>query len=100
MVSQSVRTCDRCGRPIEYRRLRYVARIQVFAAYDPLEISFADLERDHTGEIEAIIHQCADLTEEELMRDVYLEFQFDLCRACQRAFIARPLPPEKAAIQP
>lgn len=31
------------------------------------------------------------MTEEELMRDVYIEFQFDLCRACQKAYVSAPL---------
>ncbi len=32
------------------------------------------------------------MTEEELMQDVYVDFQFDLCRPCQRAYIKNPLP--------
>ncbi|MFH0952794.1 MAG: hypothetical protein V1873_00535 [Verrucomicrobiota bacterium] len=86
------RVCDRCGQPIEEGGLRYEAKIQVFAAYDPLEISFEDLAADHTEEIRQIIEKCGDLTEEELMKDVYLDFHFDLCRPCQRAYIKDPLP--------
>jgi len=86
------RVCDRCGQPIEDGTLRYEARIQVFAAYDPLEISFDDLTQDHSAEIAKIVEQCKDLTEEDLMRDVYLDFHFDLCRPCQRAYIKDPLP--------
>ena len=52
------RLCDRCGRAIEKKALRYVAKIQVFAAYDPLEITFEDLTRDHSAEIDALLQQC------------------------------------------
>ena len=86
------RICDRCGQPLEQGALRYVAKIQVFAAYDPLEITFEDLTRDHSDEIKKVLEQCKDLTEDELIRDVFVDFQFDLCRACQRAYIADPLP--------
>ncbi len=86
------RICDRCGQPLEQGALRYVAKIQVFAAYDPLEITFEDLMRDHSDDIKKILEQCRDLTEEELTRDVFVNFQFDLCRACQRAYITDPLP--------
>ncbi len=72
--------------------LRYVAKIQVFAAYDPLEITFEDLTRDHTEEIDRLLEVCAGLSEEELMRDVHVEFQFDLCRACQKEYVAKPMP--------
>ena len=85
------RICDKCGQPIEEGALRYVARIQVYAAYDPLNITFEDLERDHTEEIRKIAEQCRDMTEEDLMRDVYVDFVFDLCPVCQKRFIADPL---------
>ncbi len=87
----NTRLCDRCGQVIEEGALRYVAKIQVYAAYDPLAITFEDLTRDHTAEIRAILAQCADMTEEELLQDVYVDFQFDLCRACQRQYIKDPL---------
>jgi hypothetical protein len=86
------RICDRCGQPIEEGALRYVAKIQVFAAYDPLEITFEDIARDHTQEIKDILKQCEGMTEEELMRDVWVEMQFDLCPPCQREYIKNPLP--------
>jgi hypothetical protein len=86
------RLCDRCHQPIEEGELRYVAKIQVYAAYDPLDITFQELQRDYTKEMEQILEKCKDLTEEELMRDVYVQFQFDLCRACQHAYIKDPMP--------
>ena len=86
------RLCDRCGQLIEEGGLRYIARIQVYAAYDPLKITFEDLTRDHTNEIKEILKRCEGMTEEELMQDVYVDFQFDLCRACQRAYIQDPIP--------
>lgn len=85
------RICDRCGRPLEYGELRYVTKIQMVAAYDPLQISLEDLQRDHRREMNAILAACEGLTEEELMRDVYVEFQFDLCRRCQQGFVRDPL---------
>ena len=35
---------------------------------------------------------CEEITEEELMQGVYVDFQFDLCRACQRSYIKDLLP--------
>jgi hypothetical protein len=84
--------CDRCGRPLEGGQLRYLARIEVLAAADPLEITLDDLLRDSRREMKALLKQCEQLTEEELMRDVYVKFEFDLCRACQQAYVTDPLP--------
>jgi len=83
--------CDRCGRPLEQGQLRYIARIEVLAAADPLEITLDDLLRDSRREMDALMEQCERLTEEELMRDVYVKFEFDLCRACQKAYVIDPL---------
>ncbi len=83
--------CDRCGRPIGRGETRYVAKIQVFAAPDPPEITLNDLLTDHTAEIDRLIEECAGMTEEELMRDVFVEFQYDLCRRCQKAYVSNAL---------
>lgn len=83
--------CDRCGQPIEKGTLRFITKIQVYAAADQLEITAEDLHESHREEIARLLAQCEGMTEEELMRDVHVEFQYDLCRRCQRAFLANPL---------
>ena len=83
--------CDRCGRPIEDGELRYTARIEVFAAADPLKVTAEDLAADTRSEMEQLLERCAGMTEEELMRDVHVAFQFDLCRRCHQAYLTNPL---------
>jgi hypothetical protein len=83
--------CDRCGRPIGRGETRYVAKIQVYAAPDPPEITIDDLLRDHAAEIDRLIDACAGMTEEELMQDVFVEVQYDLCRRCQKTYLADAL---------
>ena len=83
--------CDRCGRPLEQGQLRYIAKIEVFAAADPLVITLDDLLRDTRREMDDALEECEKLTEEELMRDVYVLFQFDLCRSCQKSYVTDPM---------
>ena len=83
--------CDRCGRPLEQGQLRYIAKIEVFAAADPLVITLDDLLRDTRREMDDALEECEKLTEEELMRDVYVQFQFDLCPSCQKSYIMDPM---------
>lgn len=85
------RVCDRCGQPMEEGALRYEAKIQVFAAYDPLNITFEDLEKDHTAELKKLQEECRGLSEQELMKGVYVDFHFDLCPTCQKNYIKDPL---------
>ncbi len=83
--------CDRCGRPIEQGELRYIARVEVFAAADPLQVTAEDLTSDVRSAMEQLIERCAGMTEEELMRDVHVAFRFDLCRRCQQTYVLNPL---------
>ena len=45
------RLCDRCRQTIEDGALRFVTKIQVYAAYDPLHVTFEELTADHSDEI-------------------------------------------------
>jgi hypothetical protein len=83
--------CDRCGRPLFEGELRYVAKIEVFAAADPLVITEADLNRDHTILREHLLDQAEAMSEEELMRDVHITREYALCRPCQLAWLRNPL---------
>jgi aryl-alcohol dehydrogenase-like predicted oxidoreductase len=46
----------------------------------------------HGPMVSALGLGCMGMTEEELMRDVYVDFQFDLCRSCQKACVAALMP--------
>ncbi|MBM3876310.1 MAG: hypothetical protein FJ386_06275 [Verrucomicrobia bacterium] len=89
---QFTHLCDRCGRPLDSAEVRFVARIQVFASPGPLAVSHGELTTSHRDEIAALLRQCEGMTEEELMKDVFVEFKFDLCLRCQRDYIANPMP--------
>jgi len=85
-------TCDICGKVLlADEDVRYVARIEVFAAYDPMELTAADVARDRTAEIAALLRQIEGLTQEEMENRVYRRFVFDLCPACQKEYLADPL---------
>lgn len=93
MTPRFTHVCDRCGRPLEAGETRYIARIEVYAAPSNIEIPAEELERDRSEEIAGLMRQCEGMSEEELMRDVHVEFRYDLCRPCQRDYIRAPLPP-------
>lgn len=85
-------TCDMCGRPLQSEAdTRYVVKIEVHAAYDPLELTPEDLEEDRTEEMEELLEQMADLQAEEVENQVYKAFRYDLCPDCQAAYMKDPL---------
>ena len=85
-------TCDMCGKDLLVDEdVRYVVKMEVYAAYDPMEISQEDLEKDHMEEISQLIDEMEDMDTQELEDGVYKSFRFDLCPSCQKKFVRRPL---------
>jgi hypothetical protein len=85
-------TCDLCGKALLANEdTRYVVEIKVYAAYDPMEITEADLEKDQTEEVRELLDEMADMDAEDLEDQVYKTYQFDLCPACQAQYIKDPL---------
>ena len=86
-------TCDGCGAPLLVESdVRYEVKIEVKAAYDPLEITEDDLAKDHAAEMARIIAQLENVTEAQAMDEVYRTFRFDLCMPCQKKYLKGPLP--------
>lgn len=83
--------CDMCGSRIERDKLRYVLKMNVFAAYDTLEISPADLARDYEEEIRKLVEKMKEMDPKQLEEDVSKQFRFDLCRACHQKFLKDPV---------
>lgn len=86
-------TCDLCGKPLlATEPARYEVRIQVYAAYDPLELTPDDLARDPRAEIRALLEKLEHMDPQEVEESVYKEFLFDLCMGCQKRYLLAPLP--------
>ena len=83
--------CDGCGKEMRKGDLRYTVKIDVRAAYDEIEVSLADLVRDHRAELVALIERMKERQQREIEESVYKAFQLDLCPACQRAYLRDPL---------
>lgn len=85
-------TCDRCNEPLLVRTdVRYEVKIEVKAAYDPMEITEDDLNLDHRAEMEKLLQQMEGLSAEEAQNQVYRAFKFDLCPPCRREYLRNPL---------
>jgi hypothetical protein len=86
-------TCDMCGKVLlADENTRYLVRIEVLAAYDPMELTEHDLASDRREEIERLLDQMRHADPQALQDQVYRRMQFDLCPGCQRRYLAGPLP--------
>jgi hypothetical protein len=81
-------SCDLCGQPLEDRR--YVVRLEIFPAFDPEDLSEADLDADHLQEVAEEIHEM-EITGAELEDVNSKSFRFDLCPRCHGKYLKDPL---------
>ena len=84
-------SCDRCKCELDSDDLRYVVKIEIHAAMDPVADEDLDDDRDHLMEIEDILENSLDEASEAIGDDIYQRRRFDLCPQCYRKFVQNPL---------
>ena len=84
--------CHRCGAVLTPGRGDfYVVRIEAFADPSGPNVTAEEFaEINPAREIERIIEQASDLSERELMDQVYRRLAIHLCGACYRQWIENP----------
>jgi hypothetical protein len=80
-----------CGCLIIGDEVRYELNMKLFAGYDILEITEEDLKRDTSRDLDALVRLMNKMDAEELERQVYEEFHFDICVRCRELFRNDPL---------
>ena len=84
--------CARCGAGLKPGTGDfYVVRIEALADPSPPRFSEEDLKHDHRAEIERLIDQMRDLSERELVDQVYRRLVLYLCGPCYRQWIEDPV---------
>jgi hypothetical protein len=84
-------SCDCCKRELDPEDLRYVVKMEVYAAFDPSAMDEAADDRDHLQEIQEILQRSDEAVNDEIASDVYEQLRFDLCPECHRRFLKNPL---------
>ena len=89
-------SCDLCKRNLDPEEdLRYVVKIEIYAAFDPV-IADEDDDRDHLQEIQEILERLEDVDDSQIGDDVYQQIRLDLCADCRKRFLKNPLGRESA----
>ena len=90
-------SCDLCKRELDPQDdLRYVVKVEVYAAFGPGGVNGDDEDRDHLEEIQDILERMEDAPGNEIGDEVYQQLRFDLCPECRKKFIHNPLGRETA----
>ena len=81
-------SCDRCGKSLLVdEEVRYLARIEVVAAWDPPEVTRRDLETDFDAELRRLVRSMEGRDAKSLEEEVAAIRRFDLCPPCRTAFL-------------
>lgn len=93
-------SCDLCKRKLDpHEDLRYVVKIQISAAFDPVGVEDENEDdRDYLEEIQDILERLESSQGDQIGEDVYQELRFDLCPECRRKFLKNPLGRENAKL--
>jgi len=78
-----VYVCDRCGQEIKNAGTRYTFKAELYAAKTPVVFTEEDRHRNFRKEIEELIQQMETMNPDELNDEVYINYQFDLCKPCR-----------------
>jgi hypothetical protein len=84
-------TCEMCGRIVE-RHASYVVRIEIFAdpSMPPVD-GEALAASDYEQMMEDLMDQMNGMTSDDLQDDVHRQFEYRVCRPCQRLLLSNPL---------
>ena len=84
--------CDKCGAVLAANDAkRFIVKMEVFAAAGPIEFTSADLAKDRSGELSALIDHLNHADPDEIEDQTYRNLRFDLCATCHRALLRNPL---------
>ncbi len=83
--------CDRCGAELTPGEGSfYVVRIEAFADPTPPSFSDEDLRRDRKAELDQLLAEMSELSEQEAMDQVYRRLTLYLCTPCYGRWIENP----------
>ncbi|KPK82830.1 MAG: hypothetical protein AMJ81_09140 [Phycisphaerae bacterium SM23_33] len=83
--------CHRCGAELTPGEGNfYIVRILAVADPTPPAISEADLQTDISAEIDRILNQVQDMSEQELTEQIFRRLTIHLCTPCYRQWIENP----------
>jgi len=84
--------CARCGIELKPGKGNfYVVRIEALADPTPPKFSEEDMNLDPRAEFERLLKQMYELSEQELLNQVYRRLVVYLCGPCYRQWIEEPV---------
>ncbi len=83
--------CDRCGVSMHANDpQRYIVRLEVYAAAEHLDLD-AEADADARKGLGELVRDLAKADPDEIEDQTYRCLRFDLCDACRRRLLERPL---------
>ena len=83
--------CDKCGVPLQANDLkRFIIKMEIYAAAGPIELD-RHPQSDTKTELKAVLRELKKADPDEVEDQTYRSFRFDVCDACRRELLEKPL---------
>lgn len=83
--------CDKCGtKMVANDTRRYIAKLELYAAAGHIDVDDETTE-DSDRELTQVLEDLAKADPDEIEDQTYRSWRFDLCEACRRNLMLRPL---------
>ncbi len=90
-------SCDLCKRELDPQEdLRYVVKIEVYAALAARAGDEDEDDRDHLQDIQDLLESLDESGSDQIGEDVSQQLRLDLCAECRKKFLQDPLGREPA----
>jgi hypothetical protein len=78
--------CDCCHKEIKPPEVRFLIKLEMLAAAEPLVFTREEMEKDHRSELEHLVKIMEEHDPQDINDEVYVNYEFDLCSRCRRQF--------------
>ncbi len=83
--------CDRCGTSLGANDpQRFIVRLEVYAAAGHIDLD-AETAAQTPGEMQRVLSELSKADPDEIEDQTYRALRFDVCDACRRVILDRPL---------
>jgi hypothetical protein len=83
--------CDKCGKPLPANDAsRFIVKLEVYAAIGQLDLGKVS-ESDTQSQLQDVLEELRTADPGDVEDQTYRSFRFDVCDACRRKILAKPL---------
>jgi hypothetical protein len=83
--------CDKCGARMNANDARrYIVKVEIYAAAGHVDLTRREKESPES-QMQDVLRELAEANPDEIEDQTYRAFRFDVCDACRKVLMSKPL---------